>query len=141
MTGLRWSNPTIMLASALLVSSALAADYGVDIDLWLEGEPVDVSVTELSSRTPVVVDVPQKYRLSLIVESMDDSWAPANAIWLRVDVFQWSEVDEAWVFVTDALSGAPLGQAQTVSLTAPGVKAGPNTSDLYLVASVTGVTP
>jgi len=129
---------SLLFGAQWVMASTEAVDTpsAVEISLWLNGEPYEAEQVVELSEGQGVLEIPESHLLTFALEPVADPFAPEGSVWLTVDVSTWDSSTQAWAHVTDALLGAPLGQAVEMSLSRADGEATPESAEIYLIATV-----
>jgi len=119
--------------SALGVSEGV---YVLQTELWVGGERQPTEDSIVAAGQSIAIDTDKGYRLELTLRTSDDSFAPFDAVWLRLDVFSRDQPDEEWALLTDTLLGARLGQPQVFRLADGMEPADKKDAKIYLMIEV-----
>lgn len=126
-----------MFAAVLLFSTAAVAEqFLVEAELWLDGERHDVPVMivtaeEAASVSPLADSSMLQWRLDVEVErAAEHMMAPDNALWVHVGIHH--KIDGEWEHLTDSILGVPEGETAILSVVDGDAEASPETSAVYL---------
>jgi len=126
----------ILLVVLVFASSVQAKEYQVELSAWIFGERQTINQPILLGTSGVSVELGGRHRLDLAVETVDDPLAPDGSVWMTVDIFNWDASKQDWVFFTDTLLGAPMGQTQVLTISGEGAGRDPKDTTLHLEAVV-----
>lgn len=126
----------VFCAVLALGSSALANSYSLVLDVWVSGEQqtIDKPLLVHASGSSWVLE--DQYRFDFAIEDIDDPMAPDGSVWLTIDLYNWDAAEQDWVFFTDTLLGAPMGEAQVLSISGHEGQTAPEEAALYIKAVV-----
>lgn len=122
----------ILLAALPFASSALANNYELDLSVWISGERQVIDQPLLLDAAGTSLELLDQYRLDLAIEAVNDPLAPDGAVWLTVEIFNWDASTQEWVFFTDTLLGAPMGQKQNLTVSGEDNRSGPKDAALHI---------
>ena len=131
----------ILLAALAFASSAQANEYQVELSAWIFGERQAIDQPIVLGTSGASVELGGRHRLDLAIETIDDPLAPDGSVWMTVDIFNWNVSEQEWVFFTDTLLGAPMGQKQVLTISGEGNGRDPKDTTLHLEAVVNPVLP
>ena len=131
----------ILLVALAFASSAQANEYQVDLSAWIFGERQAIDQPIVLGASGASVELDGRHRLDLAVERVDDPLAPDGSVWMTVDIFNWDASKQDWVFFTDTLLGAPMGQKQVLTISGEGNGRDPEDVTLRLQAVINPVLP
>lgn len=131
----------VFCAALALGSSALANSYSLVLDVWVSGEQQAIDEPLVVSGSGASWALEGQYRIDFSVESINDPLAPDGSVWLTADVYHWDLSEQDWVFFTDTLLGAPMGQPQVLSISSQQGGSGPREAALYVEAVVERFEP
>jgi hypothetical protein len=127
----------------LPLGSAIAAEparFLVEAKLWIGGEQMGTPSLIVPANSPGSVevgDVDSGWRLGVLVEPVTDAYAPADTLWMHVDIHQ--KIDGQWEVVADSLLGVPEGENATFSVVEGKQAATAESASLYLQISARSV--
>ncbi|HEY7905827.1 MAG TPA: hypothetical protein VIC53_02780 [Wenzhouxiangella sp.] len=127
---------TALGLALLLSSSVLASDYSLILDVWVSGEKQAVDQPLPLSHSGASWVIEGQYRIDFSIDPIDDPLAPDGSVWLTADIYDWDGSENDWVFFTDTLLGAPVGQRQALSISSQDGKTGRRGAALYVEALV-----
>lgn len=130
-----------LLAALAFASSAKANEYEIELSAWVSGERQTIDQPLFLDASGTSIELGDRYRLDLSIEAMDDPLDPDGSVWLTVDVLSWDGIKQDWVFFTDTLLGAPMGQEQVLSISGEGKDRDSKDPALHLVAVVNLARP
>lgn len=131
----------LFCAALALGSSALANSYSLALDVWVSGEQQTIDKPLLVHPSGSSWVLEDQYRFDFAIKDIDDPMAPDGSVWLTIDLYNWDEAEQDWVFFTDTLLGAPMGEAQVMSISGHEGQTDPEEAALYMKAVVEHFEP
>ena len=123
----------------MTAGSAVAEEpsrFLVEAELWIGGEQMGTPSLTVTANSPGSVEVGNAdsgWRLEVLVEPVTDAYAPADTLWMHVDVHQ--KIGGQWEVVADSLLGVPEGENATFSVVEGKQAATAESASLYLQIS------
>ena len=118
------------------VAAAETSRFFIEAELWIGGEQVGTPSLVVPANSPASVEVGDEdstWRLGFMVEPVTDAHAPADTLWMHVEVHQ--KMDGQWESVADSLLGVPEGEDATFSVVEGQQAATAESASLYLQIS------
>ena len=124
------------LIALALTPVALATEYLVEAELWLDGEPAGTPVLMVNAGEPASIergtgDDQSGWRMTIEVEPADaDPLAPSGSLWLQVELQR--QAEGVWEAIADSMLGVPEGEVATLSVVDGDAEPQPETAAAYL---------
>ena len=132
----------LFLLAGLWAGQSMAADqYLIETRLWLDGELAGSPTVIAQAGEPASLErlgEPQ-FRLTLMIEAVQDRFAPTDTLWLTVEVETPGE--DGWEAMVDTLLGVQEGQTASFSVVEGADEATPETARLFLEVKPSRLRP
>lgn len=123
----------VALGLAAVPPAAAESSFLVEGELWLDGVQRGTPTLQVRPNSPASIEVgdeEQAWRLEVEVEPVDDTYAPADTLWIHVAVDQ--KVDGDWQRMADSMLGVPEGEPAIFSIVDDDAAATRETATVYL---------
>lgn len=135
----------VLLSSLGLAGNALAEQFLIEAELWLDGEKqgtptLIVDGGSMASIGPTDDEGAELWRLEVEVEPAESHiLSPGDALWVHVGVHQ--KLDGEWEHLADSILGVPEGQTATLSVVDGDAESSPETAAVYLRIKTSRMRP